>query len=91
MPWTKIRMSALKYTVITSLLLTALLLATSCASGPAGTTKPDQQNRLTCAGWKPICPNKSDVDTMSDSLYNQILEHNLFGAKVCKWAPGDCK
>lgn len=91
MQWITIQANALRYTVRTSCLLMLVLLVTSCVSGPAGTTSPKQQNQLTCAGWKPICPLTTDVDKISNSLYNDILEHNKFGAKVCKWVPEDCK
>jgi len=37
-----------------------------------------------CAGWEQINPSRKDV--LTDGTKNQILSHNLFGAKQGCWA-----
>ena len=59
--------------MIRSLVCLLLLAATGCAPGP-GTM---------CDGWRPIRPEASDVEIVSDSLAEQILGHNEHGASVC--------
>jgi hypothetical protein len=53
-----------------------LLVVTACAPGLKGDP---------CDGWKPIRPEAADVDVISDSLAEQILQHDEFGASVCGW------
>lgn len=38
-----------------------------------------------CDGWRPIRPSSSDVDKISDQLAAALLEHNMYGAKLCGW------
>lgn len=40
-----------------------------------------------CHWTKPIRPKPSDLDTMSDSLVEQILSHNETGIRRCRWQP----
>lgn len=55
--------------------LSSLLMLSGCASATG------------CLGWKPIRTSASDLQVISDSLVNQILEHDEYGAKACGWAP----
>lgn len=57
--------------------LAMLMLASGCVSTRA----------TGCDGFRVIRPAAADVDRMSGQLARQILAHNEFGAKNCKWKP----
>lgn len=52
----------------------ALLIATSLSMAGCETN---------CAGWQQINPSRKDA--LTDGTKNQILAHNLFGAKQGCW------
>ncbi len=58
------------------LLLACLLLSAVAACQTTGANK--------CDGWKAIHPTKHDARIISDSLVQQILEHNKNGLD-CGW------
>lgn len=67
----------LRKTIAAVLLMTAVA---ACATGRATTD-------TACSGFRPIRPTTADVETMSDRLVGQVLDHNQFGAKACGWRP----
>jgi hypothetical protein len=58
------------------LLLLAILLSACAPSGPA-------RGVDACGPWQPIFI--TDADQISRELGEQILAHNLVGARLCGW------
>lgn len=56
-----------------------LLLILACLPGCV--------TRNNCAGFKPIRPVQSDIETLDPQTKRQILAHNTFGQRQCGWAP----
>ena len=38
-----------------------------------------------CAAWRPIYISRAD--SLTDGTAEQILAHNLTGARLCRWRP----
>ncbi|ALG72133.1 hypothetical protein VY88_02990 [Azospirillum thiophilum] len=55
-----------------------LALLSGCATSGAGTEGG-------CAAFRPIYTSRADM--LTDGTAEQLLAHNLTGARLCRWAP----
>ncbi len=62
--------------------LTALLLMTLIGVSLAGCASFDKKG---CDGFKPIYITQTDALTMDPETKKQIVAHNEYGEKRCKW------
>ncbi|WP_279482229.1 hypothetical protein [Aureimonas sp. SK2] len=66
---------------MTKLTLSVLALAAmSSLAGCATTGNPSG-----CDGWRAIRPSAAEVESASDDLVRQVVEHNRHGAARCGW------
>ena len=61
-------------------LLAPLMLAAATLVAGCSQTSGNQ-----CDGWRPIRPTASDVRVVSQTLADEMLEHNEYGVKLGCW------